>query len=67
VHTLNYYQTQGKSDLSDIAESTLYINLDNKLIVNAYITCQALYKTLNTTKVSLVLRKNSIFFLSNLA
>lgn len=43
VHTLNYHQTHGKSDLLDIVESTLYDKLNNKVILNVFIICQALY------------------------
>lgn len=39
VHTLNYYQTHGKSDLLNIVESTLYDNLNNKVILNVFIIC----------------------------
>lgn len=37
VHTLNYHQTHEKSDLLGIVESTLYDNLNNKVILNAFI------------------------------
>lgn len=42
VHTLNYHQTHGKRDLLDIVESTLYDKLNNKVILNVFIICQAL-------------------------